>query len=265
MKDIPMTDLNVTLIQSEITWENPSKNLAQLQTRFEKLEQATDLVILPEMFSTGFTMNAAAMAEAHDGPSVTWMLKMSAQIRADIVGSVIIKSEDKYYNRLFWVKPDGSMTYYDKRHLFRMAGEHAVYDGGSDHLTVQLKDWRIRPFICYDLRFPAWCRSRNKDYDLAVFIANWPERRAAHWKTLLQARAIENQCYVIGVNRVGTDGLGIQYSGDSMIIDALGYTLAHLRRTAALHTERLSRAALESYREKFPAWMDADAFEITKE
>lgn len=260
-----MNDLNVTLIQSEIIWENPSRNLAQLQNRFEKLEHATDLVILPEMFSTGFTMNAAAMAEPQDGPTVTWMLKMSAQTKADIIGSVITKSGDKYYNRLFWVKPDGTVNCYDKRHLFRMAGEQEVYDGGSAHLTVQLKDWRIRPFICYDLRFPVWCRNRDKEYDLAVFIANWPERRAAHWKILLQARAIENQCYVIGVNRVGADGLGIQYSGDSMIFDALGNNLVHLRRTATMHTERLSRAALESYREKFPAWIDADNFDITKE
>lgn len=257
-----MQDLTVTIIQADLAWENAAKNLSHFQAKIETIDRPTDLIVLPEMFTTGFSMNAARLAEAPDGASVLWLKNMAVKKQADVVASLIIQDQGKYFNRLFWIKPDGTEFFYDKRHLFRMAGEHEVYCAGAELLTVELKGWHIHPFICYDLRFPVWCRNRDKKYDAALFIANWPERRAHHWKTLLTARALENQCYVIGVNRIGTDGLGIKYSGDSLIIDPIGNVLAHERFLETVHSERLSRQTLDGYREKFPAWVDADRFTI---
>jgi predicted amidohydrolase len=193
-----------------------------------------------------------------DGTSVKWLQEKSNKIDADITGSIIVKFEGKYYNRLFWAKPDGELLIYDKRHLFRFAQEEKVYTAGDNHITVELNGWKIRPFICYDLRFPAWTRNIGKQYDLAIFIANWPEKRSSHWKSLLQARSIENQCYVIGVNRVGTDGNGLSYSGDSSIIDPLGRIIFQKHDEECTYTTDLSYHTLKEFRETFPAWMDAD-------
>ncbi len=257
-----MQDLNITIIQADLVWEDAAKNISRFDAKIESITDANDLIILPEMFTTGFSMNAARLAEQPDGPSVKWMLKKSAQKKVDLVGSMIINENGIFYNRLFWAKPDGQLFTYDKRHLFRMADEHKTYSAGKKTLTVDLKGWKIRPFVCYDLRFPVWCRNRNNEYDMTVFIANWPERRANHWRALLAARAIENQCYVAGVNRVGRDGIGIEYIGDSSIIDPLGNELVHQRENEMISTVRLSQHTLVGYREKFPAWMDGDSFEI---
>ncbi|MBT8351622.1 MAG: amidohydrolase, partial [Deltaproteobacteria bacterium] len=215
-------------------------------------------VILPEMFTTGFSLNASKLGQGMDGPSVRWLQEKSNKINADITGSIIVKFEGKYYNRLFWAKPDGELLIYDKRHLFRFAQEEKVYTAGDNIITVELNGWKIRPFICYDLRFPAWTRNIGKQYDLAIFIANWPEKRSSHWKSLLQARSIENQCYVIGVNRVGTDGNGLSYSGDSSIIDPLGRIIFQKHDEECTYTTDLSYHTLKEFRETFPAWMDAD-------
>jgi len=210
------------------------------------------------MFTTGFTMNARDLAQDMEGSVVKWLRLKSNEISTDIVGSVIIREDGRYYNRLLWATPEGKMFIYDKRHLFRFAGEDKVYSVGTRNITVELQRWKIRPFICYDLRFPVWTRNINNQYDIALFIANWPKKRSRHWKALLIARAIENQCYVIGVNRVGRDGNGIIYNGDSSIIDPEGKILFQKSGKECIYSTDLPYKPLKKYREVFPAWMDAD-------
>jgi predicted amidohydrolase len=253
-----MQDLTITLIQSQLDWENIRANIRRFNTRIDDLEMATDLIILPEMFSTGFSMNAGALAEPMDGMAVTWLREKAVEKQAVITGSVMILEQKRFYNRLVWARPDGSIGTYNKKHLFRFAGEEKVYTAGKENFTAQLRGWKIRPFICYDLRFPIWTRNLNNTYDLAVFVANWPAKRAAHWRALLKARAIENQVYVAAVNRVGADGNGFDYSGHSAVIDPKGDVLFEKKGAACTTTITLSRKALADCRNHFPAWMDAD-------
>ncbi|MBL7178598.1 MAG: amidohydrolase [Pseudomonadota bacterium] len=253
-----MRDLKVTIIQSELAWEDIAANLAAFDRKIDAIREETHLIILPEMFTTGFSMKAAKLAQGMNGSAVQWLQQKSRQMHADIVGSVIIKDNGLFLNRLLWAKPDSRLITYDKRHLFRMLGEEKVYSAGDKTVTVDLQGWKIRPFICYDLRFPAWTRNISNRFDMAIFVANWPERRALHWKALLLARAIENQCYVIGVNRVGTDGNGLTYRGDSSIIDPAGKILFQKEYKDCMYTAVLSHNELRAYRESFPAWMDAD-------
>lgn len=254
-----MPDLTVTLVQSALHWHEPAANRAMFAHKLAPLAGATDLVVLPEMFATGFTMEAAANAETMDGPSIAWMAEQAARLGAVVTGSLIIGVQGRYYNRLIWMRPDGSFAHYDKRHLFRMADEHRHYTAGTERLVVELRDWRVCPLVCYDLRFPVWSRNRN-DYDLLLYVANWPERRAPHWRALAVARAVENLACVAAVNRVGEDGNGIAYAGDSMAIDAQGRALAHLAYVEAVQSVTFARDALDAYRERFPADRDADAF-----
>lgn len=254
-----MSDLRVTLIQSELHWHDAAANRAQFAEKFRGLVGTTDLVLLPEMFTTGFTMDAPRYAEPMEGSSVEWMAQQARSIGAVVAGSVIIQAGDNYYNRLIWMPPDGNVQWYDKRHLFRMADEHHHYAAGEERLVVDLLGWRICPMVCYDLRFPVWSRNRN-DYDLLLYVANWPQRRSPHWRSLLMARAIENLCYVAAVNRVGSDGNAIEYSGDSTIVTPQGESLVTLANTEAVVTLTLSRDSLEHYRERFPAHLDADDF-----
>ncbi|MBW1778295.1 MAG: amidohydrolase [Deltaproteobacteria bacterium] len=253
-----MSDLTLTLIQPEPVWEDISANLDLFDRLTAQIQDPTDLILLPEMFTTGFTMNAEKLAQDMAGSGVQWLKETAGRKNADVAGSLIIREKDRFYNRLVWAKPDGSLFCYDKRHLFRMAGEDRFYAAGEDRLTVQLQGWRIRPFICYDLRFPVWCRNRQNAYDAAVFVANWPRTRSDHWKSLLTARAIENQCYVVGVNRVGKDGNGLEYSGDSAVIDPTGKRLFQKAGEPVIARLTLSREVLMEYRNAFPAWMDAD-------
>ena len=254
-----MQDLRVALIQAELVWEDPQANLNRFRSRIEQVRDGTHLIVLPEMFTTGFSMNPARLAQRMDGPTVSWMSARSREMRADITGSLIIEENGSFYNRLIWAKPDGRMFWYDKKHLFRYAGENNVYTPGVKQVIVTCRGWRVCPFICYDLRFPVWIRNLDNQYDAALFVANWPERRAAHWSALLKARAIENQCYVIGVNRVGTDGNGHRYIGDTCIIDPRGRVATDVRNKEAIVSEDLSAAMLNDYRHQFPAWMDADS------
>ena len=253
-----MQDLTVTLIQTELIWEDIPANLAMLDKKIDGISEKTDVVILPEMFSTGFTMNVEKAAEKMTGSAVAWLVAKAQQKQAHIVGSLIIEEDKKYFNRLVWAKPDGKISTYDKKHLFRMAGEHKVFSAGDSHLTVDVNSWKLRPFICYDLRFPVWCRNIGNQYDLAIYIANWPARRAHHWKLLLPARAVENQCYVIGVNRVGEDGKGYAHSGDSCIVDPFGNILFQQVNTSCIHTAKLCYDRVKEFREAFTAWQDAD-------
>ncbi|MBW2644239.1 MAG: amidohydrolase [Deltaproteobacteria bacterium] len=253
-----MQDLKTTIIQTELVWEDIEANLAGFDDKIDTIKDDTHLIILPEMFTTGFSMNVASLAQDMTGSAVKWLREKSRQKNVDIVGSIIVREDGKIFNRLIWSKSRGEIFTYDKRHLFRMAGEEKVYSAGHQNITVELRGWKIRPFICYDLRFPVWTRNIENRYDAAIFIANWPARRSRHWKLLLQARAVENQCYVIGVNRVGTDGKGHLYSGDSSVIDPWGNIIFHKQNKVITYTAELSYETLQKSRESFPVWMDAD-------
>ncbi|MDQ3536311.1 MAG: amidohydrolase [Bacteroidota bacterium] len=261
-------DLFVSLIQSNLHWENSEANLAMLEEKIWQINTKTDLIILPEMFNTGFSMEAPLLAEPMNSKTFRWMKQQAAQTGAVIIGSYIIKDNFQYYNRLFWVEPDGKFSFYDKRHLFSLAGENKVYSAGKSNLIMKWKGWKVCPLVCYDLRFPVWSRNRiNSEneplYDLLIYIANWPTPRIAAWDTLLQARAIENLSHVVGVNRIGTDEKGHQYNGHSKVIDPKGKILIDLGEIEGIETLTLRHEEQREFREKFfTFFMDADDFEV---
>jgi predicted amidohydrolase len=276
-----MPPLTITLIQPDLRWEDKAANLELLSTRVDAIEEKTHLVILPEMFSTGFSMRPEALAEPMNGPSVAWMKKMAARKKVILTGSLIIEEKGRYFNRLIWMLPNGQYGFYDKRHRFAYAGENEHYTAGHKRLVASVKGWKIMPLVCYDLRFPVWSRqtpaageseapaghpatpgSSPLEYDVLLYVANWPERRSHAWKTLLQARAIENQAYVAGVNRVGNDGNNIYHSGDSMVIDPLGEVLYHAPKEESIFTCTLQPEKLEEVRTRFPFWQDSDHYTI---
>ncbi len=255
--------LTVTLVQSDIAWQDSERNIDAFDQKIDQISDSTDLIILPEMFTTGFTMNASKLAETMNGSSVNWMKQKAYQKSAAIIGSLIIEEAGQYYNRLIWMNPDGSVNKYDKKHLFAMAEEDKYYSPGKDKLIVSYKGWNICPLVCYDLRFPVWSRNVNLQYDLLIYIASWPNRRAYDWNTLLRARAIENQSYVIGVNRIGSDGNSLPYNGDSCIIDpGWNQTLFHHANTEITYTTTLSYTHLIKVRDKLPFSKDADRFNV---
>ena len=236
-----------------------------LEKKIMGIPDKTELVVLPEMFSTGFSMQPQKLAEIMEGETVSWMKKTASAKKAILTGSVMIAEAGHYYNRLLWVLPNGTLGYYDKRHRFAFAGEHEAYTAGNKRLVASVKGWKLNLQVCYDLRFPVWARQQpgeTPEYDILLYVANWPERRNHAWKTLLTARAIENQSYVIGVNRVGYDGNGINHCGDSMVIDALGATLYHNAAGEDVHTIVLQKEPLAEIRSRFPFWKDADEFNI---
>lgn len=257
-----MSTLSVTIIQTRLFWEDKASNLQMLQEKIESVA-AGEVVVLPEMFSTGFSMNPEPLAETMDGDTVAWMKDMAIKKRMIITGSLIITENGHYYNRLIWMLPNGAYGYYDKRHLFSYAGEDKHYLPGNKRLIASVKGWKVNLQVCYDLRFPVWARQTTQDipeYDVLIYVANWPQRRNQAWKTLLQARAIENQSYVVGVNRVGNDGNNIYHSGDSMIIDPLGSILYHKEDSEDISTHILDKKTLHETRERFPFWKDGDRF-----
>lgn len=276
-------NLKITILQSELHWENAAKNLAMFTDKIASITETTDVIVLPEMFTTGFTMNAKPLAETMNGNTVAWMKEQAKIKNAAVVGSLIITENNLYFNRLIWAQPDGKISFYNKRHLFRMANEHETYSAGNSRIIVEYKGWKICPLICYDLRFPVW--SRNKPipnpsqragslssltshhsppaFDLLIYVANWPEARKEPWCKLLEARAIENQVYVVGVNRVGKDGKDIPYSGNSAVINPKGNIISNiLEHQNCIQTIELNRQELEDFREKFPVGLDGDDFEI---
>lgn len=254
--------LRVSLVQTELVWQNPKANRAQFTELLQGLAGQTDLIVLPEMFTTGFMMSPETHAEAYGGETFTWLQTQATNLQAAICGSVATALEGQYTNRFIFATPDGAVQFYDKRHLFRMGDEVNHYSAGLERKTFNYQGWRILPQVCYDLRFPVFMRNRN-DYDLAIVVANWPAVRRKPWRTLLQARAIENQSYVLGVNRVGTDGLGLAYSGDSLAVDFKGELLIdQAEGSAFVATTLLDLKALKQFREQFPAWMDADGFDL---
>ena len=252
--------LHITLIQTEIVWEDIAANLAHYEQTIAGIANPKHVVVLPEMFSTGFSMAPERLAEPMDGRTVRWMADMAVKHRCILTGSLIIEDEGKYYNRMLWVQPDGKIGFYDKRHLFAYAGEDKHYTAGDTRQIVQVNGWRINLQICYDLRFPVWVRNKDTAYDVLLYVANWPQQRSLAWKTLLQARAIENMCYVVGVNRVGTDGKGFQYTGDSSVFGPLGEPLWQHTGSAATHTVTLDKETLEKARTTLPFLDDADSF-----
>lgn len=254
------TKLRVALVQADAAWHDPAANRERLEGLIETIETPVDLVVLPEMFSTGFTMCSEAMAETMEGETVAWLRAQAARRGVTITGSVVIEDGQRF-NRHLWMPPDGRESVYDKRHLFRMAGEHQHYAPGNENVVVEMGSWRIRLCVCYDLRFPVWLRSRN-DYDVLLCVANWPAARQSAWTTLLRARAIENQCYAVGVNRVGVDGNGVVYRGGSAVFDGEGAALAEAGDEPGILSATLDLDALREYRERFPAWRDADTFEV---
>jgi omega-amidase len=281
-----MSHLTFTLIQTHLNWEDKTANLQMLEEKIKSIQHPTQIIVLPEMFNTGFSMNPERLAEDMNGPTVKWMKKMAAEKKAIITGSVMIKENEpvqsgetvptRYYNRLIWMLPNGQAGIYDKRHCFAYAGEDEHFNAGTKRLIASVNGWKINLQICYDLRFPVWARQtttspltplqkrgeEEPEYDVLIYVANWPERRIHAWKTLLNARAIENQCYVIGVNRTGDDGNNIHYSGNSMVVDAMGEVLYEKEHAEDIHTITLSKEKLQDIRNKLPFLKDADDFSI---
>jgi omega-amidase len=263
-----MQDLKITLIQSDVHWEDIEANLAMFEEKIWQIGATTDVIVLPEMFTTGFTMAAPRLAEHMNMRTTKWMRQMADQTGALILGSFVVTVHERYYNRLVWMEPGGNMKTYDKRHLFRMANEHKTYAQGESMLIGTWKGWRICPLICYDIRFPVWSRNRwdasskRLNYDLLIYVANWPMIRINAWDTLLRARAIENLSYVVGVNRIGSDGNDIEYNGHSSVISPKGDAIYTNEGTDASRTLELNAHSLQAFRDRFPAYVDADEFNI---
>lgn len=265
-----MSSLHFSIIQSNLIWENKEANLDMFSQKIRGMNTPTEIIVLPEMFNTGFSMQPEKFAETMEGTTVDWMRRLSAEKKAIITGSLIIEEKGNFYNRLIWMLPNGQYGYYDKRHLFAFAGEDQHYAPGKKRLIASVKGWKINLQICYDLRFPVWARQQLNtneentfaEYDVLLYVANWPEKRNHAWKTLLTARAIENQCFTIGVNRIGVDGNNINHSGDSMIVGPLGEILYHCAHEEDIFHIRLEKEALKNTRERFPFLKDADDFSI---
>jgi len=254
-------DLTVTLIQTTLDWHDAGANRARFDGLIAGINEPTDLIVLPEMFTTGFTMDTTGYAEQMDGDTVAWMQLVAKDFDATICGSLIIEAQGRFYNRLIWMPPDAPAGWYDKRHLFRMASEHDHFSAGNERAIFELNGWRICPLVCYDLRFPVFSRGIDA-FDLLIYIANWPRPRRSAWRTLLPARAVENLCYTLGVNRIGTDGTDIAYAGDSMIADYLGNLIVDCDDEEQIITTTLDATKLERYRKKFPAHLDADPYRL---
>ncbi len=281
--------LKITIIQSELHWEKVDENLNMFSQKIAKIEETTDIIVLPEMFNTGFSMKSEQLAETMEGKTVNWMKSEAKKNNAVVVGSLIIKDVtlsgvEGYFNRLIWMQPNGDYYTYDKRHLFRMANEHEHFSAGQQRIIINYKGFKICPLVCYDLRFPVWSRNQelsvdsyqlsdqttnNKQqttnvYDILIYIANWPAARKAPWSKLLEARAIENQCYVVGVNRVGTDGKEIAYSGNSVVVNPKGEAISTISdNEETTQTITISLKELNDFRAAFPVGLDADDFEVT--
>ncbi|TYA70052.1 amidohydrolase [Seonamhaeicola marinus] len=254
--------LKVAIIQSNLVWENPKENRANFSKKFEELSGTVDLVILPEMFTSGFTMNAENVAESMQGETVSWMKGMASMYNTGVIGSIVISQNKNFYNRLVFIDPSGDIKTYDKKHTFTLAGEDKVYSAGKEKLIVNYKGWKLCPLVCYDLRFPVWARN-TANYDVLLYVANWPKPRISAWDALLKARAIENMSYCIGVNRVGVDGLGIEYSGNSAAYDVLGNKISNMepyREQTEIVT--LEKAHVTKYRNKLKFLDDRDKFTL---
>ncbi|WP_367867513.1 nitrilase family protein [Pedobacter sp. WC2423] len=260
---LKINNLKITIFQAYLFWENIDKNLQNISLRLSSgVKEKTDLIVLPEMFNTGFSMNAKELAEEMDGKTMTWMADSAARYDCVVTGSLIIKENNNYFNRMIWMLPTGEYQHYDKRHLFGMGEEDQTYTSGQDKIVVELKGWKIRLAVCYDLRFPVWLRNNDPSYDVLLIVASWPDKRIPHWKALIPARAIENQSYVVAVNRVGHDGKEVYHSGHSMCIDAFGNTVYYKPEDEDLYTFSINYDDLIKIRRDFPFLKDADQFKL---
>ncbi len=258
-----MSPLHFTLIQSNLHWEDKAANLQMFEEKINRIPGPVGIVVLPEMFSTGFSMNPSVLSEGMDGETVHWMKRIAAEKKIIVTGSIIIKEGDEYYNRLIWMQPDGKFGSYDKRHLFSYGGEDKEFSPGTKRFIAQVNGWKICTMICYDLRFPVWSRlSKENEYDVLLYVANWPSKRISAWKALLVARAIENQCYVVAVNRTGSDGTGLLYSGESCVISPLGEMLYTKADEEDMFTIRLEKDLVNQARDIFPFQRDKDEYII---
>lgn len=259
------TKLNVALIQSDLIWENPEENRNHFESKIEAISEAVDLIILPEMFTSGFTMNAEAVAETMDGKTLNWLKHLASKNNTAITGSLVISENNNFYNRLVFVHPNGKIDTYDKRHTFTLAGEHKIYTAGESKSIINYNGWKICPLICYDLRFPVWARN-TEDYDVLLYVANWPKPRINAWDALLKARAIENMSYCIGVNRVGLDATGHEYPGHSACYDVLGEKVISFEPNETnVKLITLEKSPIDKYRNKLNFLNDRDDFAILKE
>jgi len=260
---LQLSNLKITVFQAYLFWENVDKNLQNLSLRLSSgVKEKTDLIVLPEMFNTGFSLNSELLAEEMNGKTMEWMADVARTYDCVVTGSLMIKEDGKYYNRLIWMTPENECTHYDKRHLFSMGNEDEHYTAGNEKVTVELKGWKIRLAICYDLRFPVWIRNQDPAYDLLLIVASWPDQRMAHWRALIPARAIENQSYVVAVNRVGHDGNQVYHSGHSMCIDPFGNTVYYKPEDEDLYTFSIGYEELVKIRRAYPFLPDADNFTI---
>lgn len=265
LNSLNINNLKVTIFQAYLFWENVDKNLQNISLRLSMgVKEKTDLIVLPEMFNTGFSMNALELAEEMDGKTMSWMAQAAKRYECVVTGSLIIQEDGHFYNRMIWMLPSGECQQYDKRHLFGMGEEDQTYTAGQDEVIVDLKGWKIRLAICYDLRFPVYLRNHDAAYDILLVIASWPDKRIAHWKALIPARAIENQSYVIAVNRVGHDGNEIYHSGHSMCIDAYGNTVYYKPEDEDLYTFSINYEEMVKIRQSFPFLKDADNFTLNQ-
>jgi len=254
-------DLTISGLQYDIAWENKQANIDKIESMLKDVPASAEIVLLPEMFTTGFSMNVLELAEAMDGNTVDWMKKTAKDLNKIIAGSIIIKEGKDYRNRFLWIEPDGNIQFYDKRHSFGLGDEDRFFTNGNKRVIIKYKDWKIFPIICYDLRFPAWIKNKF-EYDLIINVANWPSVRAIHWSTFLKARAVENQSYIFGLNRVGIDAKNRHYSGDSSVIDYNGSTLNYLGETEGIISTSLSKEKLDIFRKDYPFLKDQDRFEL---
>jgi len=256
------SELKVAIVQTALVWEDPEENRRLLSHKIAAISADVDLVVLPEMFTSGFTMNPAEVAETMEGNTIVWLKEQAKLKQAVIMGSLVISENGKFYNRMVCVEPSGTITTYNKRHTFTLAGEHKVYTAGTEKVTFSYKGWKICPLVCYDLRFPVWARN-VEDYDLIIYVANWPKIRIGAWDALLKARAIENMAYCVGVNRVGLDGNNFEYSGHSAAYDVLGNRLdTILENQDVVEIVSLDKAAIKKYREKLNFLNDRDNFTL---
>lgn len=258
-----MHPLKISIVQTDIAWENKQENLRMLRGKLHALRGTTEIVVLPEMFSTGFTMKSRELAEPVSGITVRILKELAADFQLALCGSFICSERSNYYNRAFFITPEGEEFYYDKRHLFRMGNEAEYFSAGNNKLIISYRGWNICLLVCYDLRFPVWSRNVNNEYDLLIYMASWPQARRLAWDTLLCARALENMCYVCGVNRIGVDGNKLIYNGGSVVFSPKGEPLASVPDgEEGIETVSLSLISLQQLRDKFPVWKDADAFRL---
>ena len=262
-----MSDLNITIVQSDLHWEDIPANIEHLALLLEDVDPYTDLIILPEVFNTGFPVDPVKFAENESGPTIQWMKEMATRHDCVITGSMLFNESGKFYNRLIWMQPDGTYDHYSKRHVFTLGEEADIIQPGQENKIFKLKDWKIKPQVCYDLRFPVWAKNTYSDdgfeYDLLFYVANWPAVRSFVWRHLLVARALENQSYVVGVNRIGRDGLGHDYSGDSCLVNAKGQIVSDFKENAEqLKSYRISLDEMNAFRNKFNVGLDWDKFSV---